>query len=313
VVGETLATDNLRRQGPSIYLAGGIALRGPTGTVVGERAFAGRQGRRLFVRLATLNEPIAQADLADDLWGTDWPPAWQVALRALVSKLRATLARVGAPDAIVSRDGTYALRLPADSWLDIDVAARSIHQAEIALSDGDRSSACGWALAARAIASRPLLTGEEGEWLDEWRRRLDDIHLRSLECLGEVWLEGGDHALAAHDAGQAIAIDPFRESAHRLLIRAHLAAGDHGNALRAYLACRQLFRDELGILPAPETVALVTPLLARRGRASFLVAEPSGDPVDGPPERDAHRRKDGRHDVRRVERSAGRRPEREAP
>jgi DNA-binding SARP family transcriptional activator len=263
VVGETLAGRPARKRGVSVYLAGGIALRGPDGALVGERAFAGRQGRRLFVRLAAINEPISQIDLADDLWGTAWPAAWQTALRALVSKLRATLAGVGAPDAIASRDGTYALRLPADSWLDLDAAALAIHEAEVALSEGDRSSACGWALAARAIACRPLLPGEEADWLDELRRRMADIHLRSLECLGEVWLVSGDHALAAHDADQAIAIDQFRESAHRLLIRAHLAAGEHAAALRAYLAHRRLLWDELGVLPAPETVALVTPLLAR--------------------------------------------------
>jgi SARP family transcriptional regulator, regulator of embCAB operon len=249
-----------------VYLAGGIALRGSSGVVIGEKDLPGRQARRLFVRLAASHEPIAQADLADDLWGTEWPPAWQTALRALVSKLRASLARVGAPDAITSRDGTYALKLPPDAWLDLDAAALAIHAAELALADGDRSRAAGWALAARAVASRTILPGEDVEWLDELRRKLADIHLRALGCLGEVWLSGGDPALAAHDASQAIAIDPYRESAHRLLIRAHLAAGEHAAALRAFLACRTLFEEELGVQPAPETVALVSPLLEdRRG------------------------------------------------
>jgi len=281
VIGETLATDpgpiepasQVDPVGPvglptlSVYLAGGIAVRGANGAVVGEREFAGRQGRRLFVRLATSHEPIPQEDLADDLWGPKWPAAWQTALRALVSKLRATLAKVGAQNAIASRDGTYALRLPAGAWLDLDVAAEAIHAAEVALSDGDRSRAAGWALAARAVANRTLLPGEDAEWLDELRRGLVDIHLRALECLGEVWLGGGDAALAAYDATQAIALDPFRESAHRLLIRAHLAAGEHPAALRAFVACRTLFEEELGVVPAPETVALVTPLLAKSSLA----------------------------------------------
>jgi DNA-binding SARP family transcriptional activator len=247
----------------SVYLAGGIALRGSDGGVVGEGAFAGRQARRLFVRLATAGEPIPQEDLADDLWETEWPASWQVALRALISKIRAPLAQAGAAASVVSRDGAYALRLPAGSWLDIDVAAQAIHDAETALSDGDRAAACGWALAARAIAARPLLSGEEGEWLEAVRHRLEEIHLRALGCLGEVWLGQGQPALAAHDAGEIVAIDPFRESAHRLLIRAHLAAGEHAAALRAFLACRRLFEDELGVMPAPETVALVAPLLTR--------------------------------------------------
>ena len=240
-----------------VYLAGGIALQGPEGAVIGERAFAGRQARRLFVRLATIHGPVPQEDLADFLWGAGWPAAWQVALRALVSKLRTTLAQVHASPTIASRDGTYELRLPADAWLDIDAAADAIHRAETSLNSGDPAGACGWALASRAISSRPLLSGEESEWLDDLRLWLGDVRLRSLECLGEIWLSSGDPDAAARDASEAITIDPFRESAHRLLIRAYLAAGEHGAAIRAYLACREQFREELGVLPSPETVALV--------------------------------------------------------
>jgi DNA-binding SARP family transcriptional activator len=210
---------------------------------------------------------VPQADLADDLWSTDWPPAWQVALRALLSRVRTTLGWVGAADALVSRAGAYELRLPADAWLDTDAASQTIHRAETSLSDGDRATACGWALAARAIASRPLLPGEEGEWLDDLRRRLVDVRLRALECLGEIWLAQGDARLAARDAAEAIGLDPYRESAHRLLIRAHLASGERGAAIRAYEACRALFQAELGVQPAPETTSLVTPTLANPNRS----------------------------------------------
>ena len=270
MVGETLVSTTGGEQRLRIYLAGGIALRAPDGTVVGERAFAGRQARRLFVRLATIHGPVPREDLADDLWGTAWPGAWQIALRALVSKLRTTLARVGASPAITSRDGTYEFRLPEGAWLDIDAAAHAIHAAETSLRDGDLAAACGWALASRAIASRPLLPGEEAEWLDDLRSKLVDVRLRSLECLGEIWLANGDLDGSARDASEAIAVDPFRESAHRLLIRAHLAAGEHGRAIRAYEACRHLFREELGVLPSPETVALVSATLDGRQHGAGL-------------------------------------------
>jgi DNA-binding SARP family transcriptional activator len=246
-------------RGPRIYLAGGIALVGANGVAVGERAFQGRQVRRLFVRLAAIHEPVAQADLADDLWAAEWPPAWQVALRALLSKVRTPLGRVGAAESLIGRGGAYELRLPGGAWLDTDVASQAIHQAETSLSAGDRATACGWALAARAIASRSLLPGEEGEWLDDLRRRLVDVRLRAVACLGEIWLANGDPRLAARDAAEAIELDPFRESSHRLLIRAHLASGERAAAIRAYDACRDIFQSELGVRPAPETTALVTP------------------------------------------------------
>ena len=130
------------------------------------------------------------------------------------------------------------------------------------MSAGDMSGACGWALAARAIATRSLLPGDEAEWLDELRRRLADIRLRSLECLAEVWIRRGDFGLAARDADEAIGVDPFRESAHRLLIRAHLAAGQRAEAVRAYEACRRLLDAELGVRPDPQTTALLSSALS---------------------------------------------------
>ncbi len=240
-----------------VYLAGGIAVHGPDGDAVGERDFPGRQARRLFVRLAAIHEPVGHADLADDLWGATWPAAWDVALRALISKLRGTLIRVGVAGAITSSDNTYALHLPSGSWLDLDAASDAIHRAETALGAGDLGAAGGWALAARAIATRPLLAGDEGEWLDTIRRRLADVRLRALECLAETWIAHGDPSLAARDSVEAIAIDPYRESAHRLLIRAHLAGGDRGAAAGALDDCRRVLRDDLGVAPSPATLALL--------------------------------------------------------
>src|SRR6476469_4505184 len=85
MVGKTLAPEARDTSPLRVYLAGGIALIGPDGRVIDERAFPGRQLRRIFVRLAAIHEPVPQADLADDLWGTAWPAAWQVALRAILS------------------------------------------------------------------------------------------------------------------------------------------------------------------------------------------------------------------------------------
>jgi DNA-binding SARP family transcriptional activator len=263
VVGETLARESDVRPPLRVYVAGGIALRGANGSTIGEHDFAGRQARRLFVRLVAIHEPVPHVELADDLWGPTWPPAWDVSLRALVSKLRSTLARVGAPGALSSRDGAYTLDLPADTWLDLDAASSAIHRSETALSGRDLAGTCGWALTARAISSRPILAGEEGEWLEGLRRRMADVRLRALETLAEVWIEEGDPGLAARDAAEAIEIDPYRESAYRLLIRAHLAAGDRGAAARALEACRRILDEELGVIPSPTTLALIAPVRSR--------------------------------------------------
>jgi hypothetical protein len=56
-------------------------------------------------------------------------------------------------------------------------------------------------------------------------------------------------------ARRVLAVDPWAEAAHRLLVLAHLADGDHAGARAALDACHQALAD-LGAAPAPPTLAL---------------------------------------------------------
>ena len=56
--------------------------------------------------------------------------------------------------------------------------------------------------------------------------------------------------------GRALAHDPCRESAWRLVMEAHYRAGDPAQALQAFARCRTILADELGVDPQAETIAL---------------------------------------------------------
>jgi DNA-binding SARP family transcriptional activator len=58
------------------------------------------------------------------------------------------------------------------------------------------------------------------------------------------------------ESTQAVALEPFRESGYRALMRLHHLAGDRAQALRVYERCRHLLAEELGAAPAPETEAV---------------------------------------------------------
>jgi DNA-binding SARP family transcriptional activator len=104
-------------------------------------------------------------------------------------------------------------------------------------------------------------TGEFGadmlpDWHDDWlvleRERFRLLRLEALEALCER-LTGMGWYGAAIDAGlAAVAADPLRESAHRLVVRAHLAEGNLFEARRQVRQCQQLMRRELGLDPAAE-------------------------------------------------------------
>ncbi|HVH54163.1 MAG TPA: DNA-binding protein, partial [Actinomycetota bacterium] len=74
-----------------VYLTGKVAVE-DGGLLVPEKRFPGRQGRLAFAVLAWGRERATSIDeLADIVWDGEPPNAWQTALRALVSKLRAVL------------------------------------------------------------------------------------------------------------------------------------------------------------------------------------------------------------------------------
>jgi DNA-binding SARP family transcriptional activator len=56
----------------------------------------------------------------------------------------------------------------------------------------------------------------------------------------------------------ALRADRLRESAHRALIRVHLAEGNIAEALRSYDACCSTMLRELGLGPSRHTVELMS-------------------------------------------------------
>jgi len=248
-----------------IYLAGSIcAVRGSA--LVPQKRFPGRQGRLAFAMLAADRERALSPDeFAEQLWGGRPPRAWDAALRAIVSKLRSALAEVGLPaDAIAHALGCYQLVLPTGAWIDLEAADDAVHRAEAALRAGHRDQANGWALVANAIARRPLLAGEEGSWATRRRAMLRDVRVRALECRSAVCLEKELFPLAGRDAELVLELEPFRETAYRLLMRAHAGAGNPAEALRVYERCRSVIEEELGVSPSPETEAVYLDILRAR-------------------------------------------------
>lgn len=209
----------------------------------------GRQGRLLVAYLVlNRNRPVRRDDVIAALWAN----GRDAGVAPLLSKVRR----------VVPLDGLRPV-LPADAWVDVEAAAEAVHRAESALAQGRPARAWGPAQVALFATGRPLLPGEDGEWLDEERRRLDALHLRALESYAGATLGVGGTELpaAVRAARELVRLEPFRESGWRLLLRALAAEGNVAEALREYDRLRVLLRDELGINPGPETQALHRELL----------------------------------------------------
>lgn len=246
-----------------IYLSGRLTVEAD-GIRLEPNDFPGQQARVAFALLVgERSGPVPRSMLAEALWPRHLPPSWETALSSIVSKLRSLLARAGLEggDVLSTRDGCHELHLPRDAWVDHEAAADGIHEAEAAVRMGDPARAYGPSAVAHHIARRPFLAGEQGHWVDLRRERLASILVRALECRTNIYLWNGEHSLAVEAARDAVALEPFRETAYQLLMRAHAAAGNTAEALRVYERCRALIAEELGVSPSPQTKAVHAELL----------------------------------------------------
>jgi DNA-binding SARP family transcriptional activator len=229
-----------------IQLCGRLAVR-----LEGRRvddALPGALGQLLFAYLV-LNRlrRIDRDELLVAVYGEDAAPGHQARFSVLLSKLR----RVTGPELLAGRTA-LELVLPPDAFVDLEAALEALHRAESHGARGEWASAWGPASLAYDVASRPLLRGHDRPWLDDWRRRLDDMRLDGLECLAaaSLGLGGGELPQAVNCARRLIELAPFRESGYRILMESLERSGNVAEALRVYDGLRVTLRDELGISPS---------------------------------------------------------------
>jgi DNA-binding SARP family transcriptional activator len=225
-----------------------------------------RQGRLLLAHLVLeRGRPQTRDRLVGALWGDRPPASGADALTALVSKVRGALGG----DVLHGRS-ELELRLPPGTVVDVELAETAAHAAESATALGDWSRAWSASLSAQIVAARPFLVEHDGpDWVDERRRELGDLLVRSLECYTRACLElGGTELAAAERAGRRLVRRaPLRESGHVLLMDALAARGNTAEALAAYERLRTLLRDELGVPPGALAQERHRALLAGASRA----------------------------------------------
>lgn len=108
-----------------------------------------------------------------------------------------------------------------------------------------------------------LMEGYASTWLDEHRLHLRNLQLINLQSAIAKAYESGDHFQAADYAGKVLKIDPWREDALRVALRAMFALGDRVGAVRQYETFVSRLRDEMNLEPLPETRALYNRIAAR--------------------------------------------------
>ncbi|MBK8433881.1 MAG: hypothetical protein IPL28_22475 [Chloroflexi bacterium] len=94
------------------------------------------------------------------------------------------------------------------------------------------------------------------EWQLITREHLHQLAVQALGQLAEQAEAAQAHGRAEQAAQRLLALEPWAEEAHRLLMRLWARQGHHGRALAQYEKCASLLADELGTTPTAETTTL---------------------------------------------------------
>jgi DNA-binding SARP family transcriptional activator len=116
-------------------------------------------------------------------------------------------------------------------------------------------------LALVRVLTRQLLPEWSEDWLVFERERWHQFRLHALENLAAQLQNEQRYLDALQTALAAIAIEPIRETAHRIVIGIHLAEGNTASALKHYQHYRGLLQRELGVVPSVQMDQLVHPLI----------------------------------------------------
>jgi DNA-binding SARP family transcriptional activator len=213
----------------------------------------GRTGERLVAYVALEDRSLSR----DQIAGTLWPDTSQS--RAAANLRRAlSLVRRHAPG--VLRSDTHRLSLA--SGVSVDVRAqRCLVEA---ITGGERATANPDEL---RLLRGDVLPDWDEPWLTDSRQELRQLRLICLESVAAAHLSEGRTNTALAAALRVACDEPLRESAHRLVIQAHLAQGNWVEAARQYARYRTLLWAELQLRPGAGMEALMKPVLRSSAHA----------------------------------------------
>jgi DNA-binding SARP family transcriptional activator len=217
----------------SVGLLGGFELR-----VGDEVGLLPLPAQRLLVFLALHRRSLTRSYVAQSLW-------LESTERRANGNLRYALCKIGKVEgALIDKTGGHLALSPPVS---VDFH-RSAALATRLVDDPDSPDES--ELDAEML-SEDLLPDWHDEWILRDQEQYRQLRLHALEslCLRLVSLGRFGRAIQAGIA--AVAGEPLRERANLVLVRAYLAEGNAGEALRQYRSFGTLLQDELGVNPSP--------------------------------------------------------------
>ncbi len=246
----------MQRRTLEVRLLGQVAI-----TVNGEpfRLATPRKTLQLLAYLLMHRTAAVSRDYAAFLiWPDEEEGVARSRLRSTISDLLRVLPQPGS-DFVGTNAEEVWWNSEVDLWLDVDEFAAAANdpqrlQEAVALYRGD------------------LLPELYDEWLYGFRERFRNAYLSTLTQLVSALRKSGELSRAIEVARKVLEADPWREDIVRRIVALRYELGDAAGAISEYRAFESRLREEMGVEPMPESVAL-----AERVMRGNITAEEDGE------------------------------------
>jgi predicted ATPase/DNA-binding SARP family transcriptional activator len=233
-----------------------VSLLGPFRAAIDGHALTGFRSDKVRALLAYLvvesDTPHRRERLAGLLW-PDYPERTARAhLRVALTNLRQVIGDHEAmpPFLLVSRQ-TIQFNSASDASIDIEDAMPLLRasQPTIELLEEAVGLYRGEFMAGFSLPDSPPFE----EWALLTREQVHRLAVEALHHLARSLEQRGEYERALAHAWRQVDLDPWRETAHRQVMRLLALSGQRSAALAQYRYCRQMLRDELGVEVSEET------------------------------------------------------------
>jgi DNA-binding SARP family transcriptional activator/predicted ATPase len=217
--------------------------------------FVSGKAQALLCYLAVANRIHQRSALAGLLWGELPEDKAAAGLRVALSNLR----KLVGSHLTITRQAA-ALNREQPYWLDVEAFRTGLAGGEIAGLAAAVGLYQGDLLEGFYVHGAPVFE----EWLAAQRGRLRTQATQALHTLVAHHTSRGKFQAAIDDASRLLALEPWREEAHRQMMLLLARTGQRSAALAQYETCRRILAETVEVEPSLETKRLYERIKASR-------------------------------------------------
>jgi len=235
-----------------VQMLGDFSLRNEDKLLSGDKVRGKQIWNLLEYIMVNRHKEISMDGLIQILWRDDEVEDPANALKNLAYRLRTTLKQslgLSADDYIVYKHGAYVWNRDIPCVIDADemeAAYKESHRNDLSTDE-------------KMIYYNKIIDIYKGnfmpqasfkEWVVPLTVYYQRIYMETVAAYSEILLDRKDFKTVEEICRRAIAIDPFAETNHAILIRAFIGLKNHDKAIEHYNYVNKLFYDELGVRPS---------------------------------------------------------------